>query len=162
MTPYAIRTIRNKESEVCDDLKAEGLQADMYTCRQLVRQKGFRRHKEMSLPILPGYIFATIAPEQYQAIKDHKHVIAGGILPLNRSDVKDLARFADLVSRGHFNHDGLYGHLKPGQRMLLVGGIFEGLMLSFERVKDDRLRGMVETSMGFLRVEVDGRDAEVA
>lgn len=162
MNTYAIRAAGRKEQAIKDDLEEHGIAVNLPMCRQMRRQRKWRRHKEVLEPILPGYLFADVPDRLYYIIRDHKHVMTNGIFPLSRADMLSLAKFMQAVERGDYNHDGPYGHLQPGQIMQITGGVFAGLQMSFERVRDNRIQGLVETTFGWVRADVDGYNAEVA
>lgn len=151
-----------KEREVADSLIESGLDTNLPMCRQMRRERKWRRHREVQEPILPGYIFVTASPEDYHILRDHKHIMRNSIFPLSAFDMKSLAEFMEAVDRGDYNHDGPYGHLQPGQIMQITGGVFAGLHMSFQAVRNSRIQGLIETPFGWVKAEVDGIDAEVA
>lgn len=156
---YVIRAISGNEQDTAADLMQFGIEATLPLCKKLRRLAIWRRHKEVIEPVLPRYLFAEIPPEQYHAVKDIKFVV--DLREMNRRDEQQLSEFLDRVERGDFNHQGPYGHLRPGEIMQMVGGLFQDLHMSFKGVKDGKIIGDVELMGQTVSVEVPPDDVEI-
>lgn len=123
-----------------------------------VRKRGARRYIEEPRPILDSYVFCyAFRDRDVQRIAEIRDVI--GHFLMSFQDEKDMERFAREARAGYFDHDKPGGNLKPGQVMRLIGGMFEGLLFSFERMRRERMVGRLPSGA---RVEVDRDKAEVA
>lgn len=136
-----IRTTTGDEQKACDEAKRLGMEFTLATRtvefrpkrwdRIVQRFKRARRPVIEDRPVLPGYLFATLADEQVNKLRDMKHVTNFVTVKTNR-DAHDIHEFLRRVDRGDFNHDGAYSHLMPGQIVKLVGGPFDTLLVTFK------------------------------
>lgn len=153
---YFVRASLGDIEEVATDIISEGCEVHIGYHSVLVRKAKFRRWYPEWKPLLPGYILADIPAQCFRKVREHKHVF-DGIIELSKGVMKkEVIPFFERVEVGEFNHDGPFGDLKPGEIMDLVGGIFEDMHFSFDRVvqKGEALEGEVITPHGSIRAKI--------
>ena len=107
-------------------------------CRQRQRMIQAREMVDYEAPVLPGYIFAEIPDGLFHDAMSSKHCV-GQARALSRADEDDVANLVRRTQRGEFNHNGVYGDLRPGQIMRLLDGMFADVLVTFLEVRGDKL-----------------------
>jgi len=163
---WCIRALPNREFEVRDKLNAKGLQ--VHLAERIVRiRTNSRKWREEVRPVLPGYMRVTCTDDQWHEI-GRCMLVRGSIVqpmvpdifPMSRKDVDDFKRLEAQAERGDFDPGGPLHHIKAGQVMDVIGGVFDGLRFSFDRVRGDRVVGQIETLTGKMRAELSVDDLD--
>ncbi|MDD2961599.1 MAG: UpxY family transcription antiterminator [Muribaculaceae bacterium] len=141
---YAIRVTYNRELKVADELKEKGIEYFL-PMRYKEVMKGERRIK-MLVPAINNLIFIRSSREDMIEFKIHTPLPIRYIMdretrrPIIISD-NQMKNF--IAVAGNYNEQIIYldcdtATMKKGERVRITGGIFEGTIGEFVRVKGDR------------------------
>jgi transcriptional antiterminator RfaH len=137
---FAIHTKRLRESFAATNVGALGV--EVFLPRFKADWLGRERVRETAKPLFPGYFFARFCPEVFLDLVECSrgvcHVVKSGRQPIKVDD--------DVVGeiQARAEPDGFVRvhppDLKPGDRVAIQSGPFEGMMGQVEHEMDDQRR----------------------
>ena len=157
---YALRIMSRGEFRASEELAEAEIEhfAPTFTRRTRVRYTA-GREKQVTLPLLPGYIFAALdfGPHSHHptALDDCKHVIdvlgiCGKPVPVRSAELRQLRLLCDA---GHFDQGrqrGQDNRFKDHDPVIIVSGPLAGLRASFRETA-----GGLRPRSGFVRVAME-------
>ncbi len=125
------------EADVLEYLAELGIEA--YAPNEVVWQNGPQRRRAVTRPLLPGYVFAVINPEQ---IHQSRSAGVSGVLD-GVCAVADLAEFVvslrEAETAGEFDHTFRQGKtLKLGQKVRVIKGSWVNEMGVLSKMKGEK------------------------
>jgi len=124
---YALYVKSRHEFVVSDELRRKGIETFLPSVTKLSQWKD--RKKQVEVPMFPGYLFVSIAPEPEEflnVIKTRGTVKFISLVPGHPTPVvlQEIESLKMLLAGGV--HVDIYPHLQEGMSVRVMNGVFRG------------------------------------